>query len=90
MSHLKYLNVVLTALTLVLTLNLVVHVMDSPVSLTSEAHAAEARGVGSQAERQQAILNELESINTTVKAINTTLTSGDLRVKMDATPGSEK
>lgn len=92
MKTLRYSNTILTVIAVLLTLNLYITLADSPagstLSAANEAHAAEARGVGSQAERQQEILKALTDMKASVEKINTTLTSGALRVKVEG--GAEK
>ncbi len=87
LNTLRYANAVLTVIAMLLTLNLYVLLAGTPagsaLSPTSEARAGDARGVGSQAERQQEILQALVELKLGVDQINTTLTGGSLRVKVE-------
>ena len=87
MKTLRYSNAVLTVMAVLLTLNLYVLLAGTPagstLSAATEARAGDARGVGSQAERQQEILQALTDLKLGVEQINTTLTGGALRVKID-------
>jgi len=90
MKTLRYLNTVLTVIALLLTLNLYVQLTGTPaggmVSPASEAHAAETKGVGSSAARQQQMVKSLESLNSTLSSMNQTLTNGSVRVRVDSMP----
>lgn len=95
MKTLRYLNTVLTVIALLLTLNLYVQLTGTPagamVSTANEAHAAaEPKGVGSTAARQQAMVEALDSLNTSVSAINKTLTDGSVRVRVDSLPAGDE
>ncbi len=93
MKTVRYLNSVLTVLAVLLTLNLYMQLAGAPAGSlpgTSVAQANnEPRGVGSQAARQQAIVDELKALNATVRQLQASLADGSIRVKVDALPDSD-
>ena len=89
MKQLRYMNSVLTVIAVLLTLNLYAQLTGTPaggvVSTAQQAHAADrAQGVGSQAARQQEMVDQLRSLNETVSTLSTTLTDGSVRVSVDS------
>lgn len=93
MRSLRYLNTILTLIAVLLTLNLWTAWTASPspaVDFATEARAADDRpsGVGGSAARQKAMVDELKSMNKKLDSIETTLTSGKMRVKIDSMPAS--
>ena len=93
MKTLRYSNAVLTVIAVLLTLNLYVLLAGTPagsaLSAATEARAGDARGVGSQAERLQEIHQAMTDLNLSVEQINTTLTGGALRVKLEGAPAEQ-
>jgi len=92
MRSLRYLNTILTLIAVLLTLNLWTAWTASPGTPAIDgAHtaSAQAKGVGSSGERQVEMINQLKSLNTAVGNIETTLTSGKMRVKVDSMPKAE-
>ena len=94
MRSLRYLNTILTLIAVLLTLNLWTAWTASPgapsIDGTRTASAAERPGgVGSAGERQVEMVNQLKALNTAVGNLDATLTSGKVRVKVDAMPKAE-
>ncbi|MEE9404963.1 MAG: hypothetical protein V3V20_08715 [Algisphaera sp.] len=94
MKHLRYLNSVLTVIAILLTLSLYTQLTSpshGPVaSFATPAHAAErAKGVGSQAARQEAMVKSLESLVKSVDQLNANLTNGSARVQVENFPAAE-
>lgn len=84
MRSLKYLNTVLTLIAVLLTLNLWTAWTASPAAERIHfAAPAHAQGVGSTAERQVQMVQELKSLNQSVSRLEKTLTSGKVRVKVE-------
>ncbi|MEM8737221.1 MAG: hypothetical protein AAGG38_01920 [Planctomycetota bacterium] len=91
MKSLRYLNSVLTVLAILLTLNVYLQLAGTSagaaVSTVNVAHAKDRpKGVGSTAAREQAQLEELRNISRTMTQLNTALTNGSIRVKVDSLP----
>jgi len=92
MRSLRYLNTVLTLIAILLTLNLwtVWTAGPAPVELASDAHAAPAVdpmiGTENSGERQKQMVGELKALNKAVSALDSTLTSGKVRVTVDSMP----
>lgn len=89
MNPSRYLNVVLTVLALMLGMNLYVQLADGTAEMLSPAHAAEARGIGSQAERQQAMVQELKAMNSKLDRIDSTLNTKTFKVETQGMTPSE-
>jgi len=94
MRSLRYLNTILTLIALLLTLNLWTVWTAGPssesLSIAAPARAADApKGVGSTAARQKQMIEELKTINQTVAALDKTLTSGQVRVKVEGQPAKK-
>ncbi len=88
MRSLRYLNTVLTLIAILLTLNLFtmwsVGVGGEAASLSSTAHA---QGTANAAQQRQNIVDQLKLVNVNINQLNQTLTSGRVRVSIEAGRG---
>lgn len=93
MKSLRYLNLVLTVIALLLSLNLYVQFADGPagdmLSPATKAYAGEARGIGSQGERQQVMIEELKSMNAKLDRIDSTLNNKTIKVQQQGLGNAE-
>ena len=81
-ASIRYLNVILTVLTLVLGLNLYVQFGQLP-SGVSEAEAAPARGgIPDEGAQRYEIITQLKALNTKVDRTNSILSSGNMKVRV--------
>lgn len=80
MRSLRYLNSVLTALAVLLSLNLYLAWSDSPVSVASEARAQGISNAGAQREEQIALLKQ---INVNLREMSAALKDGSVRVRVE-------
>ena len=86
MTNMKYLNAVLTVLAVLLALNLWVGVHPGPgqgMGLENQAHAQGRIDAGQQ---RAEIIKELKGLKSTVEAMNSKLTDGSIKVKVESLP----
>lgn len=84
MRSLRYCNVVLTVIAVLLTLNLWTAWTTTPGgSLMSVADDAHAQGIPNAGAQRKAIVDELKKVNTELKSLGSTLKSGTVRVKVE-------
>ena len=83
----RYLNGVLTAIALLLAMNLWVnmHQNDAAASL-DPATEAMAQGTVSAGQQREAMIREINALGSKIDAIGSKLTDGSVRVKVDAEP----
>ncbi len=82
MTNIRYLNVILTVLTVVLGLQLWTTWTTGP-QLTPQAYA---QGIPDEGAQRQQIIDQLKLLNVKVQAVNATLTSGKVRVLIANAP----
>ncbi len=89
MRSLRYLNTILTLIAVLLTLNLWTAWTTGSAPAVDLAHQAHAQGASSSGDRQQTMIEKLTSIDKKVGDIDATLTSGQVRVKIDSMPAAK-
>lgn len=90
MPHNRYLNGVLTAIALLLAMNLWVnlHQSDAAGSLDPATEAL-AQGATSPAQQRETMIREINALGTKIDAIGSKLTDGSVRVKVDSMPAGD-
>lgn len=82
MTNTKYLNAVLTAIALLLALNLWVGVNPAPGSTNPEAQAV-AQGRVDAGQQRAEMIKELKGLKSTVESMSKKLTDGSIKVKVE-------
>jgi len=84
MRSLRYCNVILTFIAVLLTLNLWTAWVTTPggsmMSVTDDAHA---QGIPNAGAQRKEMVDQLKSVNAEIKSLHATLKSGSVRVKVD-------
>ena len=86
MKNQRYLNSVLTAIALLLAMNLWVNVHDSDAPALGLESQAMAQGSVSPAQQREAMIREIQALGAKIDAVGTKLTDGSARVKVDSMP----
>lgn len=89
MINTKYLNTVLTAIALLLALNLWVGVNASPGERASLETQAVAQGSVTSGQQRAEMIKELKGIKSTVESLSEKLTSGSITVKVEGDAGKD-
>jgi hypothetical protein len=84
MKSLRYLNVVLTLIAVLLTMNLWVQYAQSPVGIATPALAAAEEGLANPAAQRNEIIALLKKQVAATENLHALLKSGTLKVKVDA------
>jgi hypothetical protein len=83
MTNIKYLNAVLTAVAVLLTLNLWVGLNSSPGDSLSLESQAVAQGRVDAGQQRAEMIKELKSLKSTVESMSTKLSDGSVTVKVE-------
>ncbi|MEM9019922.1 MAG: hypothetical protein AAGC44_05105 [Planctomycetota bacterium] len=90
MANNRYLNGVLTAIALLLAMNLWVNLHQKEASASLDpATEAMAQGTVSPAQQREAMIREINALGDKIDAIGNKLTDGSIRVKVDSMPESD-
>lgn len=89
MNNTKYLNAVLTAIALLLALNLWVGVNASPSNNTSLAGQAIAQGRVDAGQQRAQMIKELVGLKSTVESMSKKLSDGSIKVKVEGDPSKD-
>jgi hypothetical protein len=91
MRSLRYCNVVLTVIAVLLTLNLWTAWTTTPggslMSIAGDAHAQ--NGIPNAGAQRKAMIDELKKITTEINGLESTLKSSTLKVKVEGGTGGE-
>lgn len=86
----KYLNTVLTAIALLLALNLWVGIHDAPASSAIEpANEAHAQGRVDAGQQRAAMIEELKGLNGKIDTLSKKLGDGSVKVKVEGDAGKD-
>lgn len=83
MTNTKYLNTVLTAIALLLALNLWVGVNGSPGDSTNPEGQAIAQGRVDAGQQRSEMIKELKGLKSTVESMSKKLSDGSIKVKVE-------
>lgn len=86
MTNQRYLHGVLTAIALLLAMNLWVNLHDSETPALGLESQAMAQGATSPAQQRETMIREIQALGAKIDAVGTKLTDGSARVKVDSMP----
>jgi len=90
MANNRYLNGVLTAIALLLGMNLWVNMHQSEAAASLDpATEALAQGTVSPAQQRESMIREINALGAKIDAIGAKLSDGSVRVKVDSMPAGD-